>query len=1006
MSSETASLTTDDLFCPHFHEKDESDLRSLFSRVAAVRAENPELFWFTHRPIELFQTEGGVDGPSLESDEEQVVTEDDVYQDFSGSRNKNFAVVIEGEVGTGKSELCVALTHQLENDADRPILRVDKDTDLMSMLTEDIPDFYQDHFDETLETSSQFKRLEDDIKQRPRMVASQAVYTALLEIGWDGYETSTTPEQEDAIVEFVAERIRDRLVEPRQYGEEPNLVTEQEYEQNSFLQVFDEDPDTFEGHPAEKLSSGFWQALLDQYDTPPLTDLLEEVGEKFKEEYGDKRPVAVFEDFSITGMQARQLRNFMERDNPGDNWDFIVAGTRDSTAVLHKRTAEDRFRFYRTNKQNSNQVLFLDDETAVDFIRPYLGYIKHHDGSVRYDRDAGDFTLLDPEPDSLCARCGLCDDSFRDLFPFNQKFIERIYTGLDESEQSPRELIIVVFETVLEYFNGTATCPATASPLNHVTNRVAAHDDVYREAEVFAHVAKWYGDTDRYDEYIAVDRAFLEAFGLLPENPAADDLPANIEMLDDHVKIPGVEYIPPEDEETEPGETDEEDEGGDEAGEDEEETEEDDEGGEGGDGGGLSRVERIINEQSGYVDNWYANPQDESYVETDAYLRTAFTDLLNTLTQDYSLWTDCDLRYNLSRSDDPFVYPSAESSPGPDQIVLDPQDFQRSDIRELLKYGIRSDEADASADEQRILTLVGGQLTEYARQWRAKVREQYIEDTSVYYKYDPPYGFDDFVLAAYAWIVVLDDPWQEVTAATLNERFADGEDYALDTTLETALTDELAPEAQEYIEEFMEYAEAFDALVAERLAVNDSTLDLPRLRRWFSYHDPQDVLSRLRADPDELSSRVRFDTDTKLVDMVTKAYRMQKSLDQQEDQMQEYTTARTAQDELAGTDMARIHDKVDVLDNYEVDRSLYESLLQFDSYSQTEVDEVVAASQLCLDTLGTSTQDAIHKMLIEYKLMEHEVIEAFNDIDFETEESSSSFAPYFQEVSQYYVGDE
>ncbi|WP_123538151.1 hypothetical protein [Halosimplex salinum] len=1001
MSSEPTPKTSDDLFCPHFHEKNESDLRSLFSRVAAVRAENPELFWFTHRPIELFQTEGGVDGPSLESGDERVVTEDDVYQEFSASRNKNFAVVIEGEVGTGKSELCVALTHKLENEANRPVLRVDKNTDLMSMLTEEIPDFYQTHFGETLDTSSRFKRLEDDIKERPRMVASHAVSTALLEIGWDGYETTIEPAQEDEILDFVAERIRERLVETRQYGEEPNLVTKQEYDQNSFLQVFEEDADAFEGHPAEKLSSGFWQALLDQYDTPPLTDLLEEVGEKFNEEYDDKRPVAVFEDFSITGMQARQLRNFMERDNPGDNWDFIVAGTRDSTAVLHKRTAEDRFRFYRTNKQNSNQVLFLDDGSAVDFIRPYLGYIKHHDGSVRYDRgnDTGEFTLLDPESDSLCATCGLCDDSFRDLFPFNQRFVERIYTGLDESEQSPRELIIVVFETVLEYFNGTARCPATASPLEHVTNRVVAHDDVYHEAEVFADVAKWYGDTDRYEEYIAVDRAFFEAFDLLPEHQEEDDLPANIELTDDHVKIPGVGYKPPEDYESDPSE---ETDGYDE--DESEEASEDD--GEDDDDDGVSRVERIINEQSGYVDNWYANPHDESYVETDAYLRTAFTDLINTLTQDYSLWTDCDLRYNLSRSDDPFVYASAESAPNPDQIILDPRDFQRSDIRELLQYGIRREEADASADQQRILDIVGGHLTAYARQWRTKVRQRYIEDPSVYYKYDPPYGFDDFILAAYAWIVVLDDPWQEVTATTLNKRFASGEEYALDATLKTALTDELAPEAEDHIEAFMGYADAFDALVAERLAVSDSTLNLPRLRRWLNHHEPQDVLSRLRADPDQLNSRVRFDTDTKLVDMVTKAFRMQKSLDQQEDQLHDYTVAQTTLNELAGTDMEWIHDKVEVLDNYDVDRSLYESLLQFDSYSQDEVDAVVAASQLCLDTLGASTQDLIHKMLIEYKLMEHEVTEAFNAIDFETGDTTSSFAPHFQEVSQYYVEGE
>lgn len=988
MSHDVTQPSRGDLFCPHFHEKNESELRNLFSRVAAVRAEDPDLFWFTHRPIELFQTAGGIGGPALESGDERVVSEDDVFAEFSDERNRNFAVVIEGEVGTGKSELCVALAHRLRDEADRPILRVDKDTDLMSMLTEDIPDFYCEHFGEPLETSSEFKRLEEDIKQRPRMVASNAVYTALLEIGWDGYETDTTPDQEDRIVEFVADRIQERLVEPRQYGEDPNLVTEQEYDQNSFLQVFEEDVSEFDVHPAEKLSSGFWQALLDQYDTPPLTDLLESVGEEFKTE--DTRPVAVFEDFSITGMQARQLRRFMERDIAGDNWDFIIAGTRDSTEVLHKRTAEDRFRFYRTNKQNSNQVLFLDQDTAVDFIRPYLGYIKHHDGSVRYDRDhdTGEFTLCEAPPGSLCADCGLCDESFRDLFPFNRQFIRRIYSGFDASEQSPRELIIVVFESLLEYFNGNVACPATASPLEQVTNRVAAHDDIYREAEIFAHLAKWYGDIETYDDHIAVDRSFAEAFGLIDEDEQPGELQARIELTETEIKIPGVGFEPPDEEDTEPDEEP-----------DEAEAEDEDD-------GGVSRVQRIINEQMGYVDNWYTNPLDDSYVETDTYLRTAFADLIDTLTEDYTLWTDCGLRYNLSVSKHPFVYPTTETAPDADQILLDPQDFQRSDIRELLRYGIRLDEDEASADQARILEVVGTQMTAYAQAWRESVRERYIANSSVYYKYNPYYDFDDFVLAAFAWVVLLDDPWQELTAGTLNDRFAADDDYALDSTLRTALDEELAPEAFEYINDFMEYADAFHELVKVRIAVNESTLDVPRVRRWLDNRSPAAVLDRLRADPTNLSHRVRFDTDTLLEDMVTKSYRVQQALDDHEDQVQDYPTADKALNQLAATDMETVAEKVDILDNYAIDRSLYESLMQFASHGQQEIDAVVDASRLCIETLDSSTQEEIQKMLIEYKLMMNDVISDFESVDFDTEVSTSSFAPHFREVSDYYVGDE
>jgi len=72
------------------------------------------------------------------------------------------------------------------------------------------------------------------------------------------------------------------------------------------------------------------------------------------------RPVIVFEDFSITAMEAAKLSRFIESDSTENTWDFIVAGTRDSTGPLHTQTAEDRYEFYQTNRTNSQSVLFLD----------------------------------------------------------------------------------------------------------------------------------------------------------------------------------------------------------------------------------------------------------------------------------------------------------------------------------------------------------------------------------------------------------------------------------------------------------------------------------------------------------------------------------------------------------------------------------------------------------------------------------------------------------------------
>jgi len=46
---------SDSARCPHFDEVDEETLRRLFSKVAAVRSEDYDLFQFTHRPMEVFR---------------------------------------------------------------------------------------------------------------------------------------------------------------------------------------------------------------------------------------------------------------------------------------------------------------------------------------------------------------------------------------------------------------------------------------------------------------------------------------------------------------------------------------------------------------------------------------------------------------------------------------------------------------------------------------------------------------------------------------------------------------------------------------------------------------------------------------------------------------------------------------------------------------------------------------------------------------------------------------
>ena len=957
------------LWCPHFQKIDERTLRQLFSKVAAVRSENRELFDFTHRRIEVFR------GTSTEDTEKWG--EERVYQLFSEDELGNFVVVIEGEVGTGKSELCAYLSHQL-NDDGRPILHIDKDDDLMSILSECIPEFYQEHFEEPLPGASEFKQLRDDITNNPQTVANNATSGALLNLGRQGYETTHTREDEEAIRDFIQEKLH-LLVERGEYAREIKFITEGEYKQQEELRVFSDQVSADEA--VESFNKELWREIRDRYDTASLDDVLEYVGSQFE----DTRPVIVFEDFAIASMEAERLRNYMERDKPDDNWDFIVAGTRDSTEVLHTRTAEDRFEFFQTNKRHSKNVLFLDEPSAVDFARPYLGYIKAHDDSVRYDRENGDFELL-PAPDgSLCAECGFCDEAFRDLFPFNQAFLRRIYTGLDESQQSPREYIMEIFEVLEEWYEGHAKAPSSASSLRRLRNTVSAADEAYEEAEEFADLAKWYGSVE--DDQITVDRRFAEAFHLLE-----DGAPAVVDVTDDGIIIPSA-GVSPSEPEIQGEQTEEDDEES--SSTDQTTTSE------------KSRVEKLIEKHNGLVDSWLENP--EEYAKTNRFIRQGLRDAIEHLTDGFKLYEGTKLEYRLSSQKDPFVYVESDDSPEIDQILLDRRDFRRSDLRKILKYGIRRVEEPRSADVDSLLTECGTQLMYYALEWRQMLIEEYLNGEKVFYKGSADYDFTDFVLATYVHLVMLDSPWRNIDATAINERFSEADAFSVDPHLEEQITEILSQEEYDHIKTAMDSADHIEAMVGKLLGVSGGSLDVPKIRRRLGRNPPYEVLDMLgRQYIAEIDSRVRFGQEAYVRSIADTMYDVRQALEEVADHGYDRELIEEINSEFSTLNMTRVSELVSNLRTYDnVNPDLQQELTKFVDFSQADVDMAVEAANTA-DTLRMeNTQDQIQAALISLKLAATPVVKRFRSVPIDGASSNGGhrggLGERFKEVSDHYV---
>ncbi|WP_254523990.1 ATP-binding protein [Natrinema caseinilyticum] len=951
--------------CPHLREVDNRTLRQLFSKVAAVRSENRDLFEFTHRRIDVFRRTAG---------RAEVVSEHEVYEEFDEDRLKNFAVVIEGEVGTGKSELCAALAHRLRDD-DRPLLHVDKEDDLMSLLSDRIPEFYREQFGEEMEGAADFQQLRDDIESIPRVVANSAVSNTILNLNQRGYDVTATENQQDDIRDFIRDKLQ-LFVESGQYATEVTFVTEQEYRQNGFLQIFTA---TDVEEAVEIFNEEMWRVVRDRYETASLSEVLKRVGAAFT----DTRPVIVFEDFSITSMEAAKLARFIESDSTENTWDFIIAGTRDSTGPLHSRTAEDRYEFYQTNEADSQNVLFLDEESAVDFVRPYLGYFKSLDDSVSYDRDpeAGTFELRAAPSGSRCADCGLCDEQFRDLFPFNEYFLQRIFVGLDEDRKSPREYIMTIFDVLSDYYEGKIDAPSDAKALKPLVNRVSVADAVYEDAEAFSHLARWYGRLNDVNDTIEVDRRFAEAFGLVEPTDDTGNLPGPVETTEDTVIVPSsdidISPDPPvgdddddDDDEVSPPQTD--------------------------------PVDDEFADKAPLLESWLNVP--DKFSQTTVYLKRGLEDAIERLTDGYVLYEGTDLEYNLSSQKRPFVFSITEETPDEDQIVIDPAEFRLSDLRSVLRFGIERDMTPRSADYEALLQECGTQLTGYARAWRAKVRRTYLQDSGVLYekRAQGRYDFADFVLGAYCYVVLLDSPWQRLTAEAVADRFDDGE-YAVDEDISPWLRTELEHESYEALSDLVDAGSHLETMVGKLFGVSGSDLDRLKVRRWFKRNSPQDVLASLaRTYIDNIDTRVRFGDGTTVQTLANTAYDVRSALGEI-DNRYHHDVVEDVASNLDGLSIDAVEQMVLKLDTYDVSPDVMEPLKQFVSLNQSAVDDAATAVAIAADLRLRTSFEALQATLASIKLANSTVYQRYNSVQLQTRDGPGQIGEAFTEVAEHYV---
>jgi hypothetical protein len=363
------------------------------------------------------------------------------------------------------------------------------------------------------------------------------------------------------------------------------------------------------------------------------------------------------------------------------------------------------------------------------------------------------------------------------------------------------------------------------------------------------------------------------------------------------------------------------------------------------------------------------------------------------------------LRYNLSSQKDPFVFASLKQRTDDDQIVIDPEEFRLSDLKTLLEFGIYREEDKSQADYDDLFRRLGTQLTGYARRWRNKLVETNIRSQSTLFKQTTgDYTFEDFVLAGYARVVLLDSPFTEVTAESISRRYDAGKPYSLDDDLRPLLEAELSTDGFNAVTAFMNDAEQYEAMIGALFGATANTLDVAAVRRRLQHGSPYDVLSGLgRTQITNVSSRVRFDTDNKLRDIANRAYDLQRALEDAEDEYRP-EIVDVFETELSGLDLSEVAETVSTLRTYDsADPEMLESLSKFVSLSQSAVNDAVSAAEFAASSRSGTREAQLQSALVSLTLAGTSVYQRYDDITIVGGGTTSSFAERFLSVGEHYV---
>ncbi|MHA1280968.1 MAG: hypothetical protein ACTSQP_00565 [Promethearchaeota archaeon] len=724
------------IICPHFEQVDINRINMVFTKASAIRGVDKNLFYFTHYPILLYDSE----------ENESNISENQILKELLEERIGNFVIVIEGETGTGKSELCIYLSHELKSRG-KKVLHINKNSDLISILTEDLPNFYFEHTGKQIESYNNLIRLKNLLSNQKHLLTHKIVVSILMEIK---QTQNTDVKLEDPKVQNLIKLIEQKLIQlicnkDEQYPSEFNLISPEDFK------VKERDFDF--GIPGENLieksrnlNQLIWNTIRIEEKIPSIDKLIEIIDKDIEERW-----TIIFEDFSITSLDQEKLQAFMERDNSSDHVNFIIAGLSDKLKFLKTPTALDRLGerilFFKTSKRGESKTLFLNSDNCVDFIRPYIGFFKNNNGSVIYEKRDGKIEKINYDNSNcLHHNCNKCKNIQRDIFPFNENFLKKIFLGLKKEDQKPRKYVEKIGLILKDYLKYKIP-PSNSTVLNDLANSCLIPQNIMDlNNEYLINFIKWYSIEDNDLIYIPVN--YLNLF--------------NIEFpLDNLYQQNNNHYIIPKKNNNSievniKAETN-----------------------------NSNNYKRVIienerynselEENLKYISNWRGNPYHSDWAQLNTYLKDILKQIFLTITNEYQIDNRLPIKINIGINEEIFTFNDSNFNEYilPFQISLNTMDFTQKEIKDLLKMALQK-KYNKKIIDLKTLDYIPSPIIEGTIEWRNICYKYLLEKKFFKRPFDNLNIFHlAFLYCLLSYIIL--NPWRNISLS---------EDYSIFTIFE------------------------------------------------------------------------------------------------------------------------------------------------------------------------------------------------------------------------------